>query len=68
MSKFAVFVSEKEVARALESWFSTPRRRSWSSPIGRVLKVKLGLSGNWRNGARGNPRKGFQAMMAKKNE
>lgn len=71
MSKLAVFVSEKEVARALENWFLTPRKRSWSSPIGRVLKEKLGMSGNWKNAGRGDPKKGFAKMkevVEKKNE
>lgn len=57
---------DQHLAAALSEWFKrySNSQRRWQTPVGRVLKEELQSLGNWKNAERGDPKKGYRAMVA----
>ncbi len=50
-------MTEQRLAQDLHEWFERHRtdRNRWRTPVGRLLRAQLKLTGNWKNAKRGKP-------------
>jgi hypothetical protein len=65
---------EEELAEGIRRWFEglggmskDRRRRVWGRDVvGREIRRGLEGTGNWKNAARGCPRRGYEEMMRRR--
>jgi hypothetical protein len=61
-------MSDADLAEALKIWFEkhAGNPHLWQTQVGAVLRGQLVARGNFKNAPRGNPKRGWKAMLAKK--
>lgn len=62
-----LFMSQdQQLAKALAAWFERHSKdpHRWRTPVGLAVRDGVSASNNWRNAPRGDPRKGYRAMVA----
>jgi hypothetical protein len=61
-------MSDADLAEALKIWFEkhAGNPHLWQTQVGAVLRGRLVARGNFKNAPRGNPKRAWKAMLAKK--
>jgi len=61
---------EDMITQGIRAWWdeNSMKEKRWQTVVGRAIKEVVVSSGNWKNKARGNPRKAYLASRKVLNE